>query len=153
MNGHEHDTGVRTPPQRVEGIALADSADPLAQGRAFTRETLRGWAEDGRDAAEEKPTLSELAVADVLLLVSELLSNAMRHGGGVRDLVLSSWTGLLRVEVTDPSPTAPATRRDRAPDQPGGHGLLIVDRLSQRWGSTPLPSGGKCVWLELPLPA
>jgi hypothetical protein len=55
--------------------------------------------------------------------------------------------GAIRVEVDDPSATAPTVRHP-GPNDPWGRGLLLVDALSDRWG-TDLRTDGKTVWFEL----
>jgi len=84
-----------------------------------------------------------------LLLVSELTTNAIRHGSPPVRLSLRLEPDRLRVEVTDSSPTLP--RLDHpGPDQVGGRGLQIVQLLAARWGSSASPRRlGKTVWIEL----
>jgi anti-sigma regulatory factor (Ser/Thr protein kinase) len=87
---------------------------------------------------------------DVKLLVSELVTNAVRHPrrDGFIGVSVELARGRVRVEVSDPgegfskpSVSAPA------PDALGGRGLLIVDRLASRWGVT--PGRPTRVWFEL----
>lgn len=83
---------------------------------------------------------------DVVLVVSELVDNAFRHGTGVPVLAVSGSPELVRAEVTGGGDGVPAPR----PSGPtGGWGLVLVDRLSLRWGTDLLPVGGKVVWCEL----
>jgi anti-sigma regulatory factor (Ser/Thr protein kinase) len=89
---------------------------------------------------------------DVLLLVSELVTNAVRHAhvGPDRSLrvELKQWPGRLRVEVASPGdgfvhkPVPPSS------DGTGGWGLFLVDQIAYRWGITD-GTGGTCVWFEL----
>jgi anti-sigma regulatory factor (Ser/Thr protein kinase) len=89
---------------------------------------------------------------DAQLLVSELVSNSVRHAGLGRDdriRVTADWTGdRLRVHVRDggrprrASPVAGSIRP--APRAESGWGLYLVDRLASRWGTT---AGG--YWFEL----
>ncbi len=86
---------------------------------------------------------------DILLLASELVTNAVRHGGG--EVTVRLWAGpeTIRVEVTDANPHRPLAA-DRGPDAEEGRGLLIVRALASRWGSAPLRDGsGKTVWFEV----
>ncbi|QMU67695.1 SpoIIE family protein phosphatase [Streptacidiphilus sp. P02-A3a] len=84
------------------------------------------------------------------LLVSELATNALRHGRGDIRLRLLRDTTLV-CEVWDNGYAQPRQRRARDTDE-GGRGLQLVSMLADRWGSRRTPSG-KTVWFELALPA
>ncbi|WP_412079285.1 ATP-binding protein [Streptomyces xanthophaeus] len=88
----------------------------------------------------------------MLLLVSEVVTNACLHAGGPRELVLRHTPERLRVEVSDDSPESPRRRPPGDRALPGGHGLIVLERLARNWGSVPSGSGrpGKTVWLEVP---
>jgi anti-sigma regulatory factor (Ser/Thr protein kinase) len=84
------------------------------------------------------------------LLVSELVTNAVLHGGAGAELELtiSLADDLLRVEVLDSGPGFVPRPRALAPDDVGGWGLYLVERLARTWG---VSSGdGTRVWFELP---
>ena len=83
-----------------------------------------------------------------MLLVSELVTNAIRHGKGVVHLAVKQAPERLCVEVSDAGPGSPATRLPSA-EEASGRGLLMVDRLSSDWGVTPSDGGGKTVWFAL----
>ena len=83
-----------------------------------------------------------------VLLVSELVTNAMRHGGEPIRLVANITASGLRVEVYDGNVDAFPAIRDLRPDAPGGRGLRLVDALADRWG-TIAAGEGKCVWFEI----
>jgi anti-sigma regulatory factor (Ser/Thr protein kinase) len=84
-----------------------------------------------------------------LLLVSELATNAIRHGRPPVRLSLRLNAGRLRVEVSDGSPAEPRLVGSAAA-QAGGRGLQIVQALAARWGSQRSGSRlGKTVWFEL----
>jgi serine/threonine-protein kinase RsbW len=113
-------------------------------------------------AAEARHALDGLAtglpdgrVRDVRLLVSELVTNAVRHAnlapGDLIHLVVDVADHTLRVEVHDPGggfvPSAPAPD----PARPSGWGLYLVAELADRWG---VDSGdATLVWFELDSPA
>jgi anti-sigma regulatory factor (Ser/Thr protein kinase) len=83
-----------------------------------------------------------------VLLVSELVTNAMRHGGAPIRLVADTTLSGVRVEVYDGNSDAfPAVRNIR-PDAPGGRGLRLVEALADRWGTLEADDG-KCVWFEI----
>ena len=84
-----------------------------------------------------------------VLLVSELVTNAMRHGGEPIRLVAHTTQSGLRVEVYDGNSDAFPAIRDIRPDAPGGRGLRLVDALADRWGTTEVAGDGKCVWFEI----
>ncbi|MFJ3624292.1 SpoIIE family protein phosphatase [Streptomyces iakyrus] len=79
------------------------------------------------------------------LLVSELVTNAIRHGQSPVELRLIRDSALI-CEVSDASSTAPHLRRAREFDE-GGRGLLLVAQLSQKWG-TRHAAVGKTIWCE-----
>ncbi|MEV6992757.1 SpoIIE family protein phosphatase [Streptomyces sp. NPDC093228] len=83
------------------------------------------------------------------LVVSELVTNAIRYGGSPVQLRLIRHDTLI-CEVSDGAHTAPHLRRARTFDE-GGRGLFIVAQLAERWG-TRQQSGGKTIWAELALP-
>ncbi|MDH6704101.1 hypothetical protein P3T27_000802 [Kitasatospora sp. MAA19] len=94
----------------------------------------------------------ELFADSGLLVVSELVANAVAHGTPIGNrlwLSLSLSPSRLRIEVHD-------ARRDRAPllrstsaDDESGRGLLLVNLLSERWGCCPRLPIGKIVWSEI----
>ncbi|MGW0560609.1 ATP-binding protein [Streptomyces sp. NPDC003016] len=85
-------------------------------------------------------------VADTLVLVvSELVTNALRHGGGRYTLELSAGPDTVSVAVSDPRPAPP---RERTPDLNGGSGGFgwhMVRRLAQGVTVTPGPGSGKTI--------
>jgi anti-sigma regulatory factor (Ser/Thr protein kinase) len=111
-------------------------------------------------AAEARHALADLALAegrerDVRLLVSELVTNAVRHAnlapGDVILLVIDLEDSVLRVEVHDPGggfvPRAPAPD----PARPSGWGLYLVEELADRWGVD--SDQQTLVWFEVDRPA
>ncbi|QHC26313.1 SpoIIE family protein phosphatase [Streptomyces sp. GS7] len=80
------------------------------------------------------------------LVVSELVTNAIRHGGGPITLRLIRQDAALICEVFDTGSTAPHLRHARTTDE-GGRGLLIVAQLTRRWG-TRFTANGKIIWAE-----
>ncbi|MFE7531405.1 ATP-binding protein [Kitasatospora sp. NPDC057542] len=133
--------------EQTRRLALPGSAGAVQRSREFSRRALVSWhwlptADADRRAAAE----------DVLLMVSELVTNACLHApGGPYELRLH-WDGArLRVEVADASPVQPRLRPFGGAGRPGGHGLRVVNRLARAWGSQP-EGVGKLVWLEVSRP-
>ncbi|MFG3000256.1 ATP-binding protein [Streptomyces sp. NPDC048340] len=148
--------GQRPPLDQSRRLVLNGTEGVVGQCRDFVRRTLTEWSWASRDADADTADAADAAdaaeaVDDVLLLVSEVVANACLHGGGPRALQLHRAGPRLRIEVTDNSPVAPTVRPRPDPSLPGGHGMLIVERLAREWGSVPV-DGGKCVWLEVSSP-
>ena len=112
--------------------------DPAAVARArkMAGEQLAAW------------DLTEAAFTTELI-VSELVTNALRYGDAPIELRLIRDSTLI-CEVSDGSNTAPHLRRARVFDE-GGRGLLLVAQLADRWGTRQTPTG-KTIWAEQPLP-
>lgn len=94
------------------------------------------------------------AAEDVLLVVSELVTNACLHAEGPEELRISCDGKVLRIEVSDRGSGQPAPRTPHRAGRPGGHGMFIVQRLCVDWGvvrTAGLP--GKTVWAEVGAPA
>jgi anti-sigma regulatory factor (Ser/Thr protein kinase) len=90
-------------------------------------------------------------MADARLLVSEVVTNAIRHGDGDGPVTMTIGVagGAVRVEVRDPGDGFVPPPAQPDPQLPGGRGLMLVDMLSERWGVD--PGDGTCVWFELPV--
>ncbi|MFF5875563.1 SpoIIE family protein phosphatase [Streptomyces californicus] len=108
-----------------------------ATARALVRDRLQEWG------------LDEDTVEASQLIVSELVTNAVRYGTPpLRLRVLLDST--LTCEVHDGSPASPHLRHARTVDE-GGRGLFIVSRLASHWGARHGPDG-KVLWTEQDLP-
>jgi anti-sigma regulatory factor (Ser/Thr protein kinase) len=86
----------------------------------------------------------------VVLLVSEVVTNALRHTDGQIALELWRFSGRLRVEVSDQTSRGLVTGGGDLLDE-SGRGVPLMDALSDRWGTAPRGEG-KVVWFELDLP-
>jgi anti-sigma regulatory factor (Ser/Thr protein kinase) len=85
---------------------------------------------------------------DLRLLVSEAVTNSIRHGGvGPIELRVSVNPRTVRVEVEDRGPGFEPSLGDGDDDRGSGWGLLLVDRLAARWGV--VASANTTVWFEL----
>lgn len=110
--------------------------------------------QSARQARRHVTSLLESAgltdVADTAaLLVSEVVTNALLHARSDASLSVSVHAGAVRVEVRDTS-VVPVQRRSRSTEAATGRGLLLLDALSERWG-TENRHDGKVVWFELAL--
>jgi len=94
--------------------------------------------------------LDDLAFSTELIL-SELVTNAIRHAAGPVRVRLLRLERSLICEVSDASSTSPHLRRAATTDE-GGRGLFLVAQLSERWG-TRYTGTGKVIWAEQPLPS
>jgi anti-sigma regulatory factor (Ser/Thr protein kinase) len=90
----------------------------------------------------------------VALMLSELVANAVQHGGGgpteVVEVRVASSADRVRVEVIDPGwHGVEPPQRIQHPD--GGYGLLLIEHLSDGWGREATAEGGSLAWFELDL--
>ncbi|MFG1670062.1 SpoIIE family protein phosphatase [Streptomyces sp. Y7] len=124
------------PSDRTASWDVPDEASAVARVRAAAARTLTEWG------LEEEAFTTEL-------ILSELVTNALRHATGpirvrlIRDLALIC-------EVSDGSSTAPHLRSAATTDE-GGRGLFLVAQFAERWG-TRYTAAGKVIWTEQPLP-
>lgn len=143
-------TGGRQPLHNRFDLVASPSA--VRQGRVHAGELLARWG------------VARAVADDAVLVVSELLSNAVQHaatssghddgtsGAVVCSLLLRLTEKRLTISVSDPD-RRPPVPRDAAADAECGRGLHLVEALSEAWGyrhSAGLP--GKYVWARLPLP-
>ncbi len=125
------------PPSQAATFVLPPKADSVHSARSFATGTLTGW------------DLGDLCDG-MELVVSELATNALRHGleiGGrprreVIRLALIRRGAFVACALTDPGSAHPVLR-DPAPFEPGGLGLHIVESISVRWGWSPAGPAGK----------
>jgi hypothetical protein len=117
---------------------------PVAE---FSAPIDRGAAGLARDFVRK--TLTDLGYlgdhGDVVLVASELVSNALRHTATIPVIRLAGDARRLRVEVEDGSPVLP---RARLSATVGGWGLQLVQHLTTAWGAH-AERGGKVVWCEM----
>jgi anti-sigma regulatory factor (Ser/Thr protein kinase) len=103
---------------RRETESFKRETGEIARARRFVAKTLRAW-----ELREEIP--------DLVLMVSELVSNALLHGAGAISVDITHEESLLRLDVTDQGGTSlPHLETDDL----GGRGLRLVDLVSDTWG-------------------
>jgi anti-sigma regulatory factor (Ser/Thr protein kinase) len=123
----------RVPPERTAYWQLRAELDEASHARELATEQLVRWG------------LQEIAFSTELI-VSELVTNAIRYAGAPIGLRLVKDDDRLVCEVSDPSQAQPHLRRARTSDE-GGRGLFLVAQLADRWGSR-YTAGGKTIWTE-----
>ncbi|MGX7825047.1 ATP-binding protein [Actinokineospora sp. 24-640] len=126
---------------RTALLRLRPQPGAAASARYFTAAILESWCVD------------EETVQDVLLAVSELVSNAVEHGAGevVLELELVSQVDrCLRVQVSDQGLGANPVLVPLSPNTPRSRGLAIVAAVSTAWGHRG-GDGGLAVWAEFAL--
>jgi len=112
-------------------------SDQIPRARALVRTTLRSWGVEAR-------------LDDLLLVASELFTNAVLHGAGQVELTLELRPDAVRLEVVDGG--HPQVQVPLVPVQPGmfsGRGLAIVEKVASKWGSATSIQGGTRVWAEI----
>lgn len=122
------------------GLDLSRSPESAYRARRAVAEILAEWGLNDQDLVD-----------DLLLVTSELVSNAVRHGGAAVRLDLELHPTTVRVAVSDESTALP---RPREPEQEGemGRGLFLLGALAEAWGVDNSPHGGKQVWARLRRP-
>jgi anti-sigma regulatory factor (Ser/Thr protein kinase) len=140
----------------MEQVAALREAESVTADTAQTRYLRSSFA--ARRLARKflstiSPPPSSEAAETVLLVVSELVTNALRHGSGVRDFRLRAGSDAITVEVGDATSLLP---RDRTPQdftegESGGFGWTIICHLSQDITIRLHPDTGKIICVTIPL--
>jgi anti-sigma regulatory factor (Ser/Thr protein kinase) len=125
----------RDAPRSVNfGARLPSDRDAAVMARRLVRTRL--------DGVVETPTLD-----DVVLVVSELVTNAVRHGRGDIELQIDFDGARVRGNVRDEGKGFAENARTQAAGQVGGNGLHIVEQVASGWG---VHQASARVWFELP---
>ena len=112
-----------------------------AAGRIWARKVLADLLPPAPD-----PAIS--AVVDLLL--TELVSNAIKYGGGVSEAAISTEPAGVRVTVCDDNPAPPVIPAVGDLDREHGRGMHLIVALADGWGVQPgLGARGKCVWADV----
>ncbi|MCU1692852.1 MAG: serine phosphatase rsbU, regulator of sigma subunit [Frankiales bacterium] len=154
---------VCAPPDGLADLVLpqvtlhADRAQALAHvdDRTERHVCARTTVTDGPEGASQARRLAQQCAAeggfegeDLALVVTELVTNALRHGLPPVEVEIDTCVHCVTVVVADASSARPRPREAAETDE-GGRGLLLVDLLAADSGSRPQPPG-KVVWAELP---
>ncbi|MDT8914492.1 ATP-binding protein [Amycolatopsis sp. PS_44_ISF1] len=124
------------------GVTARCSLSPAA-GPDGPRQ-VRAWVR--RTVSRLLPGVGASWVSDVVMVLDELVSNALRHGRGCRNVQVTLGEDHIVLQVTDASP-APARLVDTAVRRVSG--LRLIEQACTRWGQG-AARGGKTVWAELP---
>lgn len=126
-------------PQTSRAFDATFTSDPacVSEARRITRDFLSLWNVKG-----------ELA-ENIVLAVSELVTNAVEHGIGDLGLQVRYPDDELRIEVTDDNP-APAELRSADDEDVSGRGMFLVAVLARKWG---VSEDGKTTWCVFRVPA
>lgn len=117
-------------------VATVPSAASIAGARDSARAFLERLA---------RPAIAAEAADTVVLVVSELVTNALRHGGGTCTLNLTAHPDSIEVSVRDRSPQTPRIRTPDLSGGTGGFGRPMVERLARATSVTRRTVGGKTV--------
>jgi anti-sigma regulatory factor (Ser/Thr protein kinase) len=120
----------------IHKLELPAEVASCSSARRFVQEALNQATEELR--------------ADALLLVSELVANAVLHASGPLCLELLQKGSTYRIAVSDGSPTPPTAKGYRT-DDATGRGVHLLDSLAAAWGCKRIGTG-KVVWFDLPVP-
>ncbi|MCL8016439.1 ATP-binding protein [Streptomyces sp. AS02] len=135
--------------RQVRRLDFAGQSGVVPLARDFARQALYAWGWLPAATADQRA-----AAEDVLLVVSELVTNACLHAEGPAEMAIACDNKVIRVEVSDRGTGQPAPRTPHRAGRPGGHGMFIVQRLCLDWGVVRSPGvAGKTVWAELGAPA
>lgn len=135
--------------RQARRLSLDGESGVVPLARDFARQALYAWGWLPAASADRRA-----AAEDVLLVVSELVTNACLHAEGPDELRISCDNKVLRIEVSDRGAGQPTPRTPHRAGRPGGHGMFIVQRLCLDWGVVRTPGvAGKTVWAELGAPA
>ena len=130
--------------ERIEAV-LPARPECVAEGRHIVAEAVRSWGGESSDLA-----WSDVG-HDVLLMASELLTNAVRASRTPITLTLEAHLDHLHVQVRDDSPE-PATTGSSKPTDLGGRGVAVVAALAADWGQSAYDGTGKDVWADIASP-
>ena len=136
MDGAQHEGEAF----RTQVIELDGDPDAPSRGRHAVTAVLDAW---GCEPGSRE---------DLLLVVSELVTNAVVHGAEPIRVTMVRAPQRIRVEVTDGAAASSPHGNPRPPtDAETGRGLSVVTRLAVAWGWRASPGRGKTVWAELPV--
>lgn len=143
-------------PRENRGPASPSADGSLPATAAAARARARGALRHRVDRVDRnEDAVTERAVTDILIVVSELFTNALRHGGGITRFGVSVEADVFRVTVGDLSADLPQQRNTTDPDTrsggEGGYGWPLVRELATEITLVLERGGGKLITVTLPL--
>jgi anti-sigma regulatory factor (Ser/Thr protein kinase) len=127
-------TPVSTTCQGDRTMILTAEPQAVGRGRKFVRKALTQWK------------VCDGAIADAVVVTSELVTNALNHTPGQKLLLkVVKVSGVIAISVWDPSDKEPEERQADEDDE-NGRGIPVIRSLSKDWGWNLDPHGGKIVW-------
>ncbi|HEY9557773.1 MAG TPA: ATP-binding protein [Acidimicrobiales bacterium] len=122
----------------MPGIRRRQTFDPAPSSARSARRFVAGVLQEAGFSGD---------VDTVLLLVSEVVTNAVRHAGSELTVLVELVDDEVTVTVADESDDV-AMVKEPTTDATTGRGMFIVEQLATRWGLRPTPGGGKAVWFS-----
>jgi anti-sigma regulatory factor (Ser/Thr protein kinase) len=116
-------------------VVLAPDLSAAAIARQVVEDACRAWRLDHVQAAAQ-------------LVITELVSNVVRHAGTEMEISLTASPGALRLAVRDGHPAPPQHHATGGTLAESGRGLVVIQALASEWGMTPT-ADGKVVWAVL----
>jgi anti-sigma regulatory factor (Ser/Thr protein kinase) len=142
------DLGTTVRPGRAEAMAHVDDRSDAPRRRFGLEHALRSPAEARAAVARASDELHlDPLCEDLMLVVSEMVTNAIRYAEPPVELEIEATEDAVTVAVLDGSPGRPEPRQPDD-DAEGGRGLLLIDLLAAERGVRPQP-GGKTIWATL----
>jgi anti-sigma regulatory factor (Ser/Thr protein kinase) len=127
--------GPASPPMEKQTFSVLAAPQSVPQARERVVELAEPFVDGAR-------------IPDLRLVISEVITNAVRHGGsGDMVVAVTPKAGYLCVQVTDTGDGFAPRPRAFGPDEDGGFGLFLVEQLTRRWGLTRENSNTR-VWFE-----
>ncbi len=151
-HGYDNDDDIALLALTTQAASGAPSDEQLAA--SITLDPVPESARLARDFVSAMLTIWQLEGATDLtaLLVSELVTNAVRHAGTAVELTVTADASRLRIDVVDGSLLCPTVRYVEADQAEGGRGMVLVDALAADWGCEQL-AASKRIWADVALDA
>lgn len=132
----------------VLAVAMQPRPDQVARSRSLPAQPVSSRLGRRFATAALAPEAGDETAADLAIVTTELVSNAVRHAHDDVDVTVSNEAGTTTVAVTDDDDRRPTSSGDEAGGE-SGRGLALIRALAEETGIVPRPMGGKLVWARL----